>query len=338
MYVSDSANIDSGEHDDEHDDDEYGVFNEEEECLREFMLEWKEGMEIHHISRLRTSGSGPELSFEEARTLWPWTPTFGDLSWEMDQGDELRTGEYRSHVWSPYAIPRALDLFHGYHRRARYSSMEFKTYWKYHLVDFEDVDTIAKKLDLDSCFKDEVYYESLCSNYFEDEELRMDVIDAKNLTIKTVRKLRRFLYGTNRSGVICDHHDFLRLLFASMGTIDTGCDPKGGWLGYEWVPDREARQEFMKEQIPIFRGKFDPEGDPGESEGDYYECSVTWLAYYIAKAADDLDPITVRYKPPRKEDAPGWYEGYEDEHGSGADQAALIEMYSNLLRRGQRQG
>lgn len=334
-FVSDGSKIDDSDDDD--DDDYYVQINDDDNYLREFMAEWKNGMVKEHIVRLQWCSSNATKSLEEARKLWPWTPTFGDVSWdENDFGEELVTGEYRSHVWSPFAIPHAIDLYHFYHRRPRYNTMEFKTYWKYHSVDFGDVNTIANKVDLDSCCNDAGYYKILCFNRFEDEKLRLDVIDAKNLTIKTVKKLRKFLYGTNRGDVVCDHHDFLRLLFASMGTIDSRCDPKCGWLGYEWMPDEELRNTFVEEQIPLYDAKFDPDGEPGKTGNDYYECGLSWLEYHIAKAADDLDPITIHYKPPRKEDAPGWYEGY-DEDNRGLDEAAMYDMLSQMMHQCQRQ-
>ena len=161
-------------------------------------------------------------------TEWHWTPRFGDLVWEDYR--ELRSAEYYAHVWSPYEIPRAIELEHQYHYRTRYSSVEFSTVWSYRKIDFEEEGTI-------NCEK----YKTICSNCFEDPELRADVIKTSHMNKRTCKLLREFLYGSyseESKHITCSDKDFWLLLFGSMGTTDPDLetDPMGGYedaAGYD---------------------------------------------------------------------------------------------------------
>jgi nicotinamidase-related amidase len=63
---------------------------------------------------------------------WPSHLRLGEMIWE--DCDEVRTAEFYAHVWSPYAIPHAIQLKHRYHRRVRYSSMEFYAVWGFYCL------------------------------------------------------------------------------------------------------------------------------------------------------------------------------------------------------------
>ena len=131
--------------------------------------------------------------------------------WE-DCFDDLREGVYLAYVWSPYAIPHAVGLEHDYHRRARWSSIEFQTVWRYTLVDFED-DTSTRPWN----FKDFIL---MCSNRYDNEELRADIINTGKLTMTTVNRIRTFLYGSRAQAckdLTCSDATLMELIFASMG-------------------------------------------------------------------------------------------------------------------------
>ena len=63
--------------------------------------------------------------------------------------DTLRTADYAAVIFSPYAIPHAVAMSHGWHNRARYYSCEFYATWGFNLVRFDGKgpgDNVQKEL------------------------------------------------------------------------------------------------------------------------------------------------------------------------------------------------
>lgn len=210
------------------------------------------------------------------RYKWRTSLRAGNLNWQ--DYNELRSAEYYGHVWSPYAIPHAIHLEQRYHCRPRQTTVELAVAWGYKLQDFEE----PQDEDEDEEFA------RICSNCYEDEELRADVIDVSNLNRNTVHRLRRFLFGTsNQSEQICDDFSFLRLLFGSMGTFDNESLMRC-CIGYSWRPDQ--------------RKKMIEDGVIGKD--DYPE--IFWLEYSMREAAGALRPIDNYYTAPTIKDAMGY--------------------------------
>ena len=286
--------------------EEAGSASDEENS--EFLEEWKGGMAE------RTS-----KYLAENQVKWHWTPMLGgDLVWE--DYDHLRTAEYYSTVWSPYAIPHAIALMHRYHNRVRMHSVEFHTFWAYSFVDCEDESTI-----------DGEGYRKICSNHFEDEELRADVIKFQTLNASTCEKLRKFLYGAQCQEVTCSDMDFWLLLFGSMGTIDSDLeeDPKGGQLGYVWQPYRDSKMRKFLYDLKAVEGDEEDEDEEGGPDGpfdEYYPSGCSWLKHRVMEISDNLGAVTKHYKHPTIEDAIGYRSeeyGDDDEEeeweGNGGD-------------------
>ncbi|CAB9514661.1 expressed unknown protein [Seminavis robusta] len=220
---------------------------------------------------------------------WLATISAKDLCWE--DADELRSATFEANVWSPFAMPHAIKLQHRYHHRARSRSVEFYATWAHSLLDFAELG----KVD----------WEELCSNCYEDEELRMDVIDTENLTRETVDGLRRFLHGTDDGEkldreLFCNH-DFMLLLFASMGTIDYETIYCGD-IGYAWRPPF-MDEEFCKAMVDaeVFEAAHYIQGLEDLSD-------VSWLDYGIREASGELGPMHNYYKHPTIKDAVGYKE------------------------------
>lgn len=239
-----------------------------------FMREWKDNVSD------RVSECMAEY------TEWHWTPRFGDLVWEDYR--ELRSAEYYAHVWSPYEIPRAIELEHQYHYRTRYSSVEFSTVWSYRKIDFEEEGTI-------NCEK----YKTICSNCFEDPELRADVIKTSHMNKRTCKLLRELLYGSyseESKHITCSDKNFWLLLFGSMGTTDPDLetDPMGGYegsyLGYVWghpYLDKDLRKELYSQKA---EEDDDPEGDPNGPFDEYYPKGCSWLKHRLLEITKTLGP------------------------------------------------
>lgn len=224
------------------------------------------------------------------RYKWQTSLRAGNLEWE--DGEELRSAEYYGHVWSPYAIPHAIHLEQRHHSRCRQTTVELSVVWGYKLLDFEE----PQDEDEDEEFT------TICSNCYEDEELRADVIDVSNLNRNTVHRLRRLLFGTSsHSEQICDDFSFLRLLFGSMGTFDNE-SLMGGCIGYSWrIPHSPPGQ----------REKMIKDGVIGED--DYPE--IFWLEYSMRQATGALRPIDDYYTAPTIKDAMGYRSHQSSDNG-----------------------
>lgn len=128
--------------------------------------------------------------------------------------------------------------------------------------------------------------ETLCSNCFEDEVLRADVIDVTNLKIRTIAVLRKCLLG-KMSRDQFDDFSFLRLIFASMATPSFNI--LEGDIGYSWtilssvgsgLDDYKAIQERMKGE--------------GIDWMDYYP-GIRWLEYHVRRVTGALRPVDAYY-------------------------------------------
>jgi hypothetical protein len=170
------------------------------------------------------------------------------------------------------------------------STVEFFVIWGCKPLDFED--------DQDEDDDDESDdLTTICSNCYENQFLRADVIDVSHLNHNTVDHLRRFLFGAIEESkpVSCDDFSFLRLLFGSMGTFgDNGSyeTVPRGCIGYSW---RAPYQSGLRE-------KMIKEGAIGED--DYF--GISWLEHGMREAARDLRPMDAYYTAPTIKDAPGY--------------------------------
>jgi hypothetical protein len=267
------TNKGSDDDDDDDDDDE-----DEDDLVQETMMEWRGKLEEVEFESFPDQEDNPEQPGK-----WQTHIRVENLVHEYD---EMRSAEFHGHVYSPYALPHAINLEHRYHRRPRHSTMEFWVVWGYKLLDFEE----AQEQETGD-------FTTICSNCYEDEELRADVIDVSHLNQNTVDRLRRFLFGAVEESkpVCCDDFSFLRLLFGSMGTFgDDGSYETlmGGWIGYSWtIPSDSLREKMIRE------------GTIGE---DVYSFEISWLEHRMRQVAGALRPIDVYYTAPTIKDAPGF--------------------------------
>jgi hypothetical protein len=175
--------------------------------------------------------------------------------------------------------------------------MEFRIVWGYKLLDFEEAPQDK-----------ETGFTTICSNCYEDETLRADVIDVSNLNRDTVDSLRRFLFGAieETKQVCCDDFSFLRLLFGTMGTFGGTFDQDygeyetlmTGWIGYAWKIPSEGIGSTQKEKG--LREKMIQEGAIGEDD----LCKVvTWLEHRMRQVAGALRPLDAYYAAPTIRDA-----------------------------------
>ena len=213
---------------------------------------------------------------------WQWTPLKPKL--ELEEEDKIRSVDYYSYVWSPYAIPHAIKLTHSWYGQAKYYSYDMATDWNYFLLDFEeDVEQLKLK------------YTEVCSNHY-------DVIKTTNLTKATCNKIRKHLYGANNKEVkkvTCSDTNLWILLFGSMGSTDDNLmeDAKDCSLGYSWCPweDEKMKQMLFDAKAPA---NDDPNGDPPTDLNRYNPRWCSWLRHRILEVTDSLGPISKHYQPP----------------------------------------
>jgi hypothetical protein len=203
---------------------------------------------------------------------------------------------------------------------------EFSCSWGYKLLDFEQGGIEEEELE-----DDEDDYERICSCCFEDEELRAYVIKTPGLNdTRLLSKLRRFLFGSSSDlskQETCNDYEFLILLFASMGTFDYDTIWTTEGIGWVWSPkiyyaydtaeDKQLREAMIQDKVMR----------PGEHEGwyssDVYDLQVPGLEYHIRNLSNTLRPIDRYYRPPRRQDAVGYYppcsDNDDDYDGSSDD-------------------
>jgi hypothetical protein len=261
---------------------------DQDDCVEKTLQGWESTMEDLEFEIF------PEQEFNpEQPGLWQTHLSIRNL--RLDSNNRMGSAQFHGCVYSPYALPRGINLQHWYHRRPRYSTMEFCVEWAYKLLDFEDAGD--EDFDEDQDEDDESGgFTTLCSNCFEDEYLRADVIDVSHLNQNTVDRLRRFLFGAIEESkpVYCNDVSFLRLLFGSMGTFgDDGsyATLNHGWIGYSWTSPSSVREKMIKESAI------------GLDES-YTE--ISWLEHRIREATGALRPIDAYYTAPTIKDAPGY--------------------------------
>lgn len=228
---------------------------------------------------------------DELKVAKRWQATLGVVGLVWEDCEMIRSATFFSHIWSPYAIPQAVALEHKYHCRPRSTTVEFHVTWGYHLQTF-----------LDRADNTDFKYRQLCSNAFEDEELRLDVINTFNFNKRTVDSLRLHLFGAVQLSQqdYCDDYSFLCLLFGSMGTFDFATIKTDG-VGWMWSFGYSQTEQQLRERL-VKEGVIS-EDSPG----------ISWLEHAMRTAAGNLRPIDAYYAPPTLKDAMG-YDSPEDEN------------------------
>jgi hypothetical protein len=253
---------------------------------------WKLGRrKLRAVEKDIRRRSGATLGFPS----WSKNTNFAVQYLDSEDGESVETADYVAHVWSPFAIPRALKLKHRFHHRARNYSVEFYASWDFAIVKFNG----------DENNQDEQMVK-LCSNCYEDEVLCADVIDVANLKTRTVSELRRCLFG-KMSRDLLDDFSLLKLIFASMAT--PSFNTLDGDIGYFWSTFSRDRDDVAIEK----RMKAE-----GINWMDYYP-GIRWLEYHARRATGALRPVDAYYESPTIRDAMGY--NSEEENESDSDQS-----------------
>jgi hypothetical protein len=268
-----------------------------------------------------------------------------ETCWEDE--DDLRSASYHGWVFSPFALPRAMELDHRYHQRARNTSIEFYCTWDFKLVAFDGSPGDAQQQALAKAYpdglggdsvrfmhdgkgelhEDEVEFgmEVLCANSYKDppatgygedvEWTELEDIDCANVNPTTIRRLRSWLFGSaQRSMELLEDLVLLRLVFASCGSagFSTAC----GSIGYRWPRyDRCAEVEAQLRSDGLAR------------EADWVAAGggLTWLEYQSRLAAMAVRPQDKYYEPYNPLEAKGqWGRNYlqvvEEQGGDDDDE------------------
>eukprot|EP00617_Octactis_speculum_P004589 CAMPEP_0185774692 /NCGR_PEP_ID=MMETSP1174-20130828/79391_1 /TAXON_ID=35687 /ORGANISM="Dictyocha speculum, Strain CCMP1381" /LENGTH=357 /DNA_ID=CAMNT_0028462001 /DNA_START=45 /DNA_END=1114 /DNA_ORIENTATION=- len=235
----------------------------------------------------------------------------GDTSWE--DYDNLRSATYYGLVFSPFAVPRAMELKHRYHNRMRYASVEYFATWSFKLLRFDgEPGGDTRQVDLahqfpagyilsglppeTAGFDTETGYEELCSDELEDPpDIRADIDDQcwtgvhkttfAGLTPMTVRRIRGWIFGhVVRSVTVLDDFALMRLLFATCGTASF--NTASGDIGHSWPNYRHEREPALVEMR-----------ESGVVPNDADNFSISWLEHRVRMICGALRPIDRFYQP-----------------------------------------
>jgi len=235
----------------------------------------------------------------------PWLDhTFqriNDLQWEDES--EIRSITTCATIFSPFLLPHAVELENRYHCRPRSTWSEFYCYWHFRLLRFDgepngdDVQQeLALKYPKDIILMNPTYVaddemEVLCSNGYKDPPQVMEEvdwvavqdIDVHNFTPNTVRRIRDWLFGPNKSTELRDFC-FLRLLFASFGT--SNFQLLHGNVGHFWFMSRKLHNQLIDDGVV----------ERDDTEFDRFT-GLNWLEYQARLVAGALRPFDKYYVP-----------------------------------------
>jgi hypothetical protein len=273
------------------------------ECFQDNEEGWSE--QLGYQLQVEMGKLKKELFGLDGEVLWDYTPWIGrDIRFKGYH--RIRTVTHHAVVWSPFAIPHAIRLEHYYLHQFRAYSLEFHVSWSYRLFDFESE-------NFQGSDKAE-----LCSNTWN----RVDVIRTRNLSGRTVDRLKTFLFGSScepsenlmnlddcevfKRARDLNDHSFLRLLFGSMATFYFDKEPNGDWFGHRWSPTEDEFQTMAQD------GALE-----GTNIGHPSDISVSWLSHRIKVITNYLTRVESYYKPPATiADA---YGGYGSDGGMSAE-------------------
>mmetsp|Transcript_17070 Transcript_17070/g.32295 ORF Transcript_17070/g.32295 Transcript_17070/m.32295 type:complete len:297 (-) Transcript_17070:374-1264(-) len=170
-------------------------------------------------------------------------------NWEdLEYDGDLRSATYLSYIFSPYALPHALNFKHYYHLRARMNWGEFHCEWLFSMLRFDGKphgDEVQQELAYSwpmswhyrgpsqVVYKAQEKMEVLASNGLIDpphvegvEWAHVEDINVSNFTSLTVQRLRGWLFGSSfHSLTVMDNFSFL---------ASTLCILWIGWIWYGW--------------------------------------------------------------------------------------------------------
>jgi hypothetical protein len=193
-----------------------------------------------------------------------WIP---EVDWNYDFYEEIQSVKYGAYIFSPFAIPHVVCFTTDYHHESKYHEVEFSVSWKFELISFDHrrngrSDTSGMETLCGNCFDDPPFWTNMI------HWVGVENIQLADFTPDTVKRIRRWLYGTNLPGF--DDYQFLRLLFASGGS-PRFFPHKCKTVGYCW------------------------------------EHSLTWLEHHIRVMCDKLRPKDRAFEPyDPKEDKAAW--------------------------------
>lgn len=234
----------------------------------------------------------------------------------------MRISEYDAVIFSPYAIPQAIELEHRYQYRTRMYSIEFFCNWGFKLRRFDGDKSTATQTETTSAkqkhgdviqqrlaklypeggffYEDPPYdtntgFEYLCSNGVQDPPDNegtdiwhfVEKINVSNFTPSTVSRMRRWLFGSFKSTEILSDYDFLLLLFASCGCSNFE-QSNGESFGYTWSPSGEVDDEMEAMGLDTING-------------------LSWLEYQARLVSGSLRPQDTYYEPYDEVGAKGFW-------------------------------
>ena len=205
-----------------------------------------------------------------------------------------RTGQLNdatvvSTIFSPYFLPRAVQLCMRYHRRPQ----DFWCSWHIQFVSLkehkEDKMAYWRPHLTDMC--------ELCSNGYakmptkEVGFMPIEDIDTAYMTPSVVRKIRKWLFGSISSLNFCDDLTLLKYIFGSSGAVRNFELLKGD-IGYTWTAN-DAQAKDMKAYGQLTDAQIESATDVGTNWLEY-QCRL--MSCSLRPIDQWLDPYDEKYK------------------------------------------
>ena len=225
----------------------------------------------------------------------------------------LESATVASTIFSPYLLPRAVQLCHLYQRTV--GGTDFKCSWHIQFISLADgASSRAMGRDLMSYYwrphmTDMV---ELCSNeYLEcptDEIgwVPIENISTEYFTPSIVRKIRKWLFGHYHSYRLFTDFDMMKYLMGTCGTVDN-MNTLCGDIGHRW-----KATQTQAEDMKIY----------GELRTETVlhakKVGCNWLEYHTRLVCSALRPLDQ------------WYEPYDQRRMKGAWGAAVLDHRREL--------
>ena len=200
-----------------------------------------------------------------------------------DENGELGDATVVSTIFSPFFLPRAVQLCMRYHRR---SEADFWCSWHIQFVSMKDI--VEDKMQYWRPHLNDMW--EVCSNGYaqmptsEVDFMPVEEIDTSFLTPNMVRKIRKWLFGSLNSTTAIDDLSLIKYL---LGTTGVGKDfvLLHGDIGYTWIA-RDAQEEDMIDY------------DINDKQVDHATVIGTnWLEFQCRMITGQLRPIDFWYDP-----------------------------------------
>jgi hypothetical protein len=244
-----------------------------EELKREFHAKWEASV-LGAVMLKHTKQRVANATFDESN---------------MANG-KLKETTVVSTIFSPYLLPRAVQLCHRYYRRTASDSANFYCTWH---IQFVSLTEYEEGRDLYGYYwKPQLrQMNEICSNGHLDMPTKeiawreVQDVDTTYFTPSLVRRIREWLFGHSHSYDLFNDMDLLRYIFGSCGAVHN-FNTLHGSIGYHWKASPEVGVDMK-----VYGSIKDSEVEQASGIG------MNWLEFQCRLASGNLRSVDLWYEP-----------------------------------------